>query len=230
MKALSVRQPFAGALALGWKDVENRSRMLSLRGTFLIHAGGQLHSWGQTAFDMVEQISGEKVPLLGGPGQPPAWTLGAIVGVAELTVAHRGCDASCSRWAHPGDVHHRVVNARPLRGPRRGPGGVAPMKLYIAGPMTGLPDFNYPAFFQAAQRLRAAGHKPLNPARSENREHAVSWEDYMRASLRDLAVADGVALLPGHERSRGARLEVHIATALSLPVERVEDWCMAGDR
>lgn len=115
MRALSVRQPFAGALALGWKDTENRPRLMSLRGVFLIHAGQQLHSWGQRAFDEVQSLSGQEVPLLGGPGQQPAWELGAIVGVAELTAAHRGCDGSCSPWAHPAAAHHRVANARPLR-------------------------------------------------------------------------------------------------------------------
>lgn len=126
MFALSIRQPYAGALAAGWKDTENRTRMLSLRGRFLIHAAGQLHSSGQHAFDEVEHLAGQKVPLLGAPGQATEWTLGAIIGVAELRSAHRGCDGSCSPWAHPGFVHHQVVNARPLRLPVQCPGRLHP--------------------------------------------------------------------------------------------------------
>jgi hypothetical protein len=30
-------------------------------------------------------------------------------------------------------------------------------RIYIAGPMTGLPEFNYPAFNAEAQRLRGLG-------------------------------------------------------------------------
>ena len=39
-----------------------------------------------------------------------------------------------------------------------------PMRIYIAGPMSGLPDFNYPAFNQAEQRLLALGYEVENPA------------------------------------------------------------------
>ena len=38
------------------------------------------------------------------------------------------------------------------------------MKTYIAGPMTGLPEFNRPAFNAAAKEIAASGHVPLNPA------------------------------------------------------------------
>ena len=40
------------------------------------------------------------------------------------------------------------------------------MIVYIAGPMTGLPDLNYPAFNAAEEALTAAGHAVLNPARN----------------------------------------------------------------
>ena len=98
------------------------------------------------------------------------------------------------------------------------------MKLYIAGPMTGLPEFNYPAFFDAAHRLEAVGVEPINPARIDGREGCSSWLDYMRASLRDVAECDGIAVLPGWQDSRGAALEVHIARSLDLPVRPVEAW------
>jgi Domain of unknown function (DUF4406) len=98
------------------------------------------------------------------------------------------------------------------------------LRLYIAGPMTGLTQLNYPAFNAAEAALRTAGHDPINPARTEGREDCASWLDYMRASLRDLADADGVALLPDWKTSRGARLEEHIARALCLPTREIDAW------
>lgn len=41
-------------------------------------------------------------------------------------------------------------------------------RLYLAGPMTGLPDFNYPAFHAAAAAWRAAGWTVANPAENFN--------------------------------------------------------------
>jgi hypothetical protein len=98
------------------------------------------------------------------------------------------------------------------------------LTLYIAGPMTGLPEFNYPAFFWAAGRLAESGIDTINPARAEGREDCTSWVDYMRASLRDLADCDGVATLQGWGDSRGAALEVHIARSLDLPIKPVGEW------
>lgn len=41
---------------------------------------------------------------------------------------------------------------------------LADRKVYIAGPMTGLPEFNYPTFFAAEEYLRSHGAKVMNPA------------------------------------------------------------------
>jgi hypothetical protein len=38
------------------------------------------------------------------------------------------------------------------------------MKIYIAGPMTGYPDYNRTAFFSKAKELMEEGHIVLNPA------------------------------------------------------------------
>lgn len=104
------------------------------------------------------------------------------------------------------------------------------MKLYIAGPMTGLPDFNYPAFYRAAAQLADAGIDSINPARTEGREGCSSWLDFMRASLLDLAECDGIATLAGWGESRGAALEVHIARSLDLGVKPVDAWVTEARR
>ena len=87
--------------------------------------------------------------------------------------------------------------------------------LYLSGPMTGLLDHNYPAFNAAAAKLRAAGFVVSNPA--ENDE-AATWADYMRKDIAQLVACDWIALLPGWEESKGAKLEHHIATSLGMPV------------
>ncbi|MDR3370679.1 DUF4406 domain-containing protein [Rhodoferax sp.] len=98
-------------------------------------------------------------------------------------------------------------------------------RIYLAGPMTGLPDFNYPAFNAAAQRLRALGFVVENPA--ENPEpNCGTWLGYMRMAIRQLVTCDIVALLPGWRGSRGARIERWLAGMLGLTVvaaERIED-------
>lgn len=114
MKALSIRQPWAGAVALGWKDVENRTRMVGHRGRLLIHASSSLAQNFTDAEAKILDATGNPVPVLGTPGRPAAWQLGAIIGAVELRAAHRGCDGSCSDWADPGAVHHMLQDARPL--------------------------------------------------------------------------------------------------------------------
>lgn len=100
-------------------------------------------------------------------------------------------------------------------------------RLYIAGPMSGLPDFNYPAFFKAAERLRAAGYAVENPAENKP-EGDASWLAFMRMSLVQISRVDGLALLPGWQDSRGASLEVNIAEALGLTLWSVDQWLTRG--
>ena len=91
------------------------------------------------------------------------------------------------------------------------------MRVYIAGPMTGLPDFNYPAFNAAAASLRAMGYCVENPA-----ENPVppcgSWDGYMAMAIAQLVTCDCVAFLPGWTTSKGARVENRLAHDLFLKV------------
>lgn len=91
------------------------------------------------------------------------------------------------------------------------------MKLYLSGPMTGLPDYNFPAFEQARDRLRTMGHEVICPAEAGQVE-GWEWSDYMKRDVIMLLAADSVVVLPGWEDSRGARLEVHLASALGMTI------------
>lgn len=95
--------------------------------------------------------------------------------------------------------------------------------IYIAGPMTGLPQYNYPAFFSAAELLESLGFSTRNPAAVEEPEEP-SWQAYMKATTRLLTECEGVALLPGWEKSRGARIEKQWAEAVGLTVLTLDQW------
>jgi len=110
------------------------------------------------------------------------------------------------------------------------------MKIYIAGPMSGQKDWNFPAFFEAEEQLKALGHEVINPAHNdgETLEEALksagdpvrpnnSWSYYMRRDLPSVMAVEALCLLPGWQKSRGATLEVHVAEAIGLPLYILKD-------
>lgn len=97
-------------------------------------------------------------------------------------------------------------------------------RVYVAGPMTGLPEFNFPAFHAATATLRARGLDVINPAEfTPDLDNVPAWEDCMRRDIAALVTCDSVVLLPGWEASRGATLEHLIATKLGMQVQLLED-------
>lgn len=110
------------------------------------------------------------------------------------------------------------------------------MKIYIAGPMTGLPDWNFPAFFGAEKELLSLGYKVVNPAHSDGAtvQEALesagnpespnnTWRWYMRRDLPHVLEVDALCVLPGWRNSKGASLEVHVAKAIGLPIYVLKD-------
>ncbi|GFM49017.1 hypothetical protein PSCICE_02840 [Pseudomonas cichorii] len=94
-------------------------------------------------------------------------------------------------------------------------------KIYISGPMTGLPELNFPAFNAESARLRAMGFDVVNPA--ELNPDGASWGDCMRKDIAALMGCDTVATLPGWENSKGAQLEVLIGQRLEMAVVKAQD-------
>lgn len=103
------------------------------------------------------------------------------------------------------------------------------MRIYLAGPMRGKPLFNFPAFDEAADHLRRAGHDVFNPADRDRdagfdpsrsiEEQRFSVADAMRADVTWIVNrAQAVAVLPGWQDSTGASLEVSLARYLGLPI------------
>ena len=77
------------------------------------------------------------------------------------------------------------------------------MKIYIAGKITGDPD--YIRKFQCMEmEVKACGDTPLNPA---NHPEGLRQGDYMRLCFAMIDIADAVVLLSDWKESQGARLE-----------------------
>ena len=102
-----------------------------------------------------------------------------------------------------------VKREAPAEGPIR--------RVYVAGPMTGIVDHNFPAFNEAAKWLRGQGLEVINPAEL-NVGLQADWAACMKGDIPQLLTCDTVALLPGWERSRGAQVEARLAGDLGIRV------------
>lgn len=101
--------------------------------------------------------------------------------------------------------------------------GFDPGRIYLAGPMTGIDNYNHPAFNEAAARLREAGYTVWNPAQNGVPREAP-WHEHMRRDITALMTCGRVALLPGWPASHGARLEADIAERLYMQIMTVDQW------
>ena len=90
------------------------------------------------------------------------------------------------------------------------------MRIYLSGKMTGVPDFNYPAFHAAAARWRANGFTVFNPAESFDGDTTRPKTDYMRLDVAAVAASDAIALLPDWECSKGVSLEIAVGVHCGL--------------
>lgn len=116
------------------------------------------------------------------------------------------------------------------------------MKIYLAGPMRNIPEFNFPAFHMYASKLRAEGHLVFSPAENDIAKTDIKitgttgslqeiegkngWT-LRNALCDDLAFitqeAEAIALLPGWEKSKGVAAELATAKALGLRVIILEE-------
>lgn len=101
------------------------------------------------------------------------------------------------------------------------------MKLYVCGPMTGRPQMNAPTFRRTAWALRSLGYEVFSPLElgiDVDKQAEIGWEGAVKKAVGLMVQADGVALLPEWLLSRGARLEVAVATQLAMPCQPVGFW------
>ena len=102
------------------------------------------------------------------------------------------------------------------------------MKLYLCGPMTGLPDFNRAGFERARKALRMAGFEVVCPVELHEGQQHKAWHEYMRVDVRAMLECDGVALLAGWAESRGAKIEATLAAQLLIQCSEVWQWMAHG--
>lgn len=103
--------------------------------------------------------------------------------------------------------------------------------IYVAGPMSGLPEFNFPAFFAAQSMLEAQGWKVYNPAAKDSEAkldpEAVKTGDALKAIAKGfdfreaftwdmcrIIEGNGIYMLKGWEHSPGAVAEHACARAM----------------
>lgn len=108
------------------------------------------------------------------------------------------------------------------------------ISLYISGPIQGIARSTAKRNFrEAAARLSQAGFAvmdpfDLDPLCAEGARHLRpeqhEWECWVRGDLGPMLRCDGLAMLPGWERSRGAKLEQFVALQVGLRVRELEAW------
>lgn len=94
--------------------------------------------------------------------------------------------------------------------------------IYIAGPMSGFRDFNFPAFHEAEALLQKQGYTVKSPARMFSHSHQP-YEFYLRSALQTLLTCEEVYFLQAWEHSKGAQLEHKIAFALGMKLHYQEE-------
>lgn len=107
---------------------------------------------------------------------------------------------------------------------------LSPRTVYLGGPMRGHKEYNFPAFFRAAEKLRKGGWQVLSPAENDvkngfayqladgDEPEDFDWVKAFGWDLQSILIADGLVLLEGWEKSKGATLERKVAKFMRKPV------------
>lgn len=105
------------------------------------------------------------------------------------------------------------------------------MRVYISGAISGREPNEVRKEFELAKRyLRLEGYEAISPL-ANGLPWDCAWEVHMREDLRLLLECQKIAMLPSWRESRGAMLEVFIATALGMEVIylRAKDFITSYD-
>jgi len=92
------------------------------------------------------------------------------------------------------------------------------MKVYLSGPMTGIGDWNFAAFHDAAYKLREQGHIVFNPAEACGGDTTLDWHQYMTKDIAEISRSEAVVVLPDWQNSLGAIIECLVAVSTGKPI------------
>lgn len=126
-------------------------------------------------------------------------------------------------------------------------------KLYIAGPMSGIKDFNFPAFKEIEDKLQSLRYETVNPA-NLNRDYVTSdfkynmdllkgvvklstsnydnltkedfkkiWAFFLKRDVAEMLTCDAVVVLDGWKRSEGAAFEVKTALTVKMKIYELHE-------
>ena len=100
------------------------------------------------------------------------------------------------------------------------------MRLYLACKMSGLPQFNFPAFYAASADLRSRGYDIVSPAELDDEQTKAdamasangnpqdaqrTWGDFLARDVKIVSdQVEGIVFLPDWVQSRGAKLEAFV--------------------
>lgn len=91
------------------------------------------------------------------------------------------------------------------------------MRTYLAGPMTGIPNFNYPLFKEVVEYLRKHDYEMVCPTEAVNNiEGTLPYHECLQKDLAALLTCRRIFMLPGWNKSRGATLEVFLGSVLNF--------------
>jgi hypothetical protein len=103
-------------------------------------------------------------------------------------------------------------------------------KVFISGPMSGIKDFNKPAFDQAEKELTECGLAVFNPAWMQFDPYSWTHGEMMKIDLAALAQCDYIYMLDGWEKSTGAKQEYNYAMSIGVKnLRKVSDGFVYGD-
>jgi hypothetical protein len=113
LRAISVRQPWAWAIARGHKPVLNRATDTGHRGPLAVCASFRID------LESAENHMVRRAVSTGWDPADPVTAVGGIIAVVSLTgvcppgASPGGC--GCGEWASPGAYHWQLTDPRPLR-------------------------------------------------------------------------------------------------------------------
>ena len=120
------------------------------------------------------------------------------------------------------------------------------MRYYLAGPMQGRPQFNYPLFDSVSKALRKIGYDIISPSEMDDDEVRAAalaspdgkpqdktlvadktWGDFLSRDVKMIAdELDAIILLPEWDTSKGANLEAFVSVMVGNPAWTVDPTTM----